>query len=182
MKPEKPADWITASLFGLILVFTAWVWISPVGISPAPDINLVSLQGKKLNPARFGKRPLLVTFWATTCATCVAEMPHLREIWHDYNKAGFDIIGISMYYDRPDHVAATVKHRKLPYPIVIDLNRKVMQAFGMKRPLTPTTYLISPDGRIVYHKIGKLRIRRLRRKIESMLTQSGARYTKGKHN
>ncbi len=162
-------DRIIAAAVLLIVAFTLFLWLSPEGIRAAPDITMTTLQGKKLNPAKFRNRPLLVTFWATDCASCIAEMPHFIQLYRDYNKAGLEIIGVAMYYDRPDRVFATVKQRKLPYPIAIDIRKLVMRAFAIKRPVTPNTFLISPGGRIVFHKIGLLDFKRLRKRIEAML-------------
>lgn len=163
---------IEVTIFSAILIFTVYIWLSPEGIRDAPDIDLTTLTGAKLNPSKLNNKPVLVTFWATNCTTCMHEVPDLKKMHADYHKQGFQLIAVSMYYDRPDRVNEVVKLKKMPYHIVFDTEQKIMSAFDMKHALTPTSFLISPNGRIVYHKIGKIKIDRLRRKIELMLANS----------
>jgi len=160
-----------------ILAFTAFIWLSPKGIAAAPNIELTTLKGKTINPATLANKPTLVTFWATSCATCMQEVPEFKKMHFEYHPLGLNIIAVAMYYDRPDRVSEVVKQKQMPYHIVIDIEKKAMQAFKMKRALTPTTYLISPSGRIVFHKVGKISMKRLRRKIELMLAQGKSKNT-----
>ena len=125
------------------------------------EIQLASLQGK----------PVLVTFWATTCPGCIKEMPHLIELYDELASQGLEIIGIAMDYDPPSQVLAMSKARNIPYPIVLDIHADAARAFGNVR-LTPTSFLIAPDGRIVYQKIGTINMARLRENILGMLGSS----------
>ena len=96
-------------------------------------------------------------------------MPHLIELYRELHPRGLEVIGVSMYYDPPIQVVEMIKRRNIPYPVVMDLDRKILTAFGMQTPLTPTTFLISPDGRIVLQKSGIIDMQHLRRDIENML-------------
>ena len=113
-------------------------------------------------------RPVLVTFWATTCPGCLKEMPHLVELYEELGNAGFELIGIAMSYDPPNRVLELTTERQLPYPIALDLDGALAAAFGNVM-LTPTSFLIGPDGRIIKHKIGEMDINELRQQVESML-------------
>ena len=145
-----------------------WLWTSPTGLKWAPDVTFTTLEGEKLNMGELRGRPVLVTFWATTCPGCLKEMPHLVELYEELGNAGFELIGIAMSYDPPNRVLELTTERQLPYPIALDLDGALAAAFGNVM-LTPTSFLIGLDGRIIKHKIGEMDINELRQQVESML-------------
>jgi thiol-disulfide isomerase/thioredoxin len=111
---------------------------------------------------------VLVTFWATTCPSCIEEMPHLIELYRELNPKGLEIIGVAMVYDPPAQVRAMAEQRQIPYPIVLDSEERIAREFDNVR-VTPTTVLISPEGRIVHYRLGFLDMPKLRDTIEAML-------------
>ena len=113
-------------------------------------------------------RPVLVTFWATTCASCVKEIPHLAELYREFSPRGLEMIAIAMAYDPPNHVLAMRDARAIPYPIALDIEGTAARAFGNVR-LTPTSFLIGPDGRIVQHNTGELDLADVHGQIRSLL-------------
>ena len=146
-----------------------WLWLSPSGLKFAPDVAFTTLEGEKLNPEELRGRPTLVTFWATTCPGCLKEMPHLVELYEDLSAAGFELVGVAMSYDPPNRVLELSAERQLPYPIVLDLDGALAAAFGNVM-LTPTSFLIGPDGRILRHWVGEMDMAALRRQLESLLS------------
>ena len=163
------------SLFALALIGTlGYLWVAPAGLKTSPDISLMTIDGKELRLAELRGKPLLVTFWATTCPGCIKEMPHLIELYNELSPQGLEIIGIAMDYDPPNQVVAMSKARNIPYPIALDIHAQASRAFGNVR-LTPTSFLIAPDGQIVYQKLGEMSMAKLRQDILAMLgpTQTG---------
>ncbi|MEM7292815.1 MAG: hypothetical protein AAF420_05375 [Pseudomonadota bacterium] len=61
-----------------------------------------------------------------------------------------------------------VERQRVPYKISLDIDGAIAHAFDETR-LTPTNYLINPDGRIVFRKIGEMDIAKLRDDIRAML-------------
>jgi len=155
---------IAVSILGLL----GYVWFSPAGIGSAPEIKFTTLDNRPLTLQSLKGKPVLVTFWATSCTGCIKEIPHLIELHNKLSAKGLTIIGVTMAYDPPNHVTELVKRRKLPYTIAMDIDGSVSRAFGNIK-LTPTTFLISPDGRIVLKKIGDLDMASLTTRIEYML-------------
>ena len=156
-------------VFAVILAVAAfWVWLTPVGLSHAPDIALKTIDGRTLQLKAFRGQPVLVTFWATTCATCIKEMPHLIELYQELSGSGFEIIGVAMYYDPPNQVLEMARERQIPYSVALDIDGSVAKRFGNVL-LTPTSFLIAPDGKIVHQKIGELNITQIRQRILAML-------------
>ena len=164
-------------LFGLMLIgVLAYVWLTPGGIVRAPDITLKTLQGESIPLASLQGKPVLVAFWATSCPGCIKEMPHLAALYKALSPRGLEIIGITVPRDRPDHVIAMVKAKQLPYRIALDIEGTASQAFG-NVSLTPTSFLIAPDGRIVHQKTGQLDMQKIQRLIESLLPVQTASFT-----
>jgi len=157
-----------------VVLAAAYMWFSPSGAQPAPKIELTRLDGgQKIQLDSLRGRPVLVTFWATSCPGCIKEMPHLIELYHELAPKGFEIIGIAMAYDKPNHVMEMQKDKQIPYPIVWDGMSEAARAFGGVR-LTPSHFLINPDGQIVKHKIGEIDIKLLHAQILSMLNKPRA--------
>ena len=157
------------TLFAVALLGTlAWLWFAPAGLKTSPDISLMTIKGEEIQLASLRGKPLLVTFWATTCPGCIKEMPHLIELYDELAPQGLEIIGIAMDYDPPNRVLAMSKERNIPSPIALDIHADAARAFGNVR-LTPTSFLIAPDGRIVYQKTGTINMVRLREDILGML-------------
>ncbi|MEO5574348.1 MAG: TlpA disulfide reductase family protein [Gammaproteobacteria bacterium] len=159
------------TLFALTLIAAlAWVWFAPAGLQKAPDVQFSTLDGRTIKLAELRGRPVLVTFWATTCPGCMKEMPHLISLYRELAPRGLEIIGVAMNYDPINDVIALTKNRQIPYPIAHDTQNQAAQAFGDVR-LTPTNVLIAPDGRIVQQSIGEMDMAQARAQIMAMLVQ-----------
>ncbi|MFA7592955.1 MAG: TlpA disulfide reductase family protein [Thiohalobacteraceae bacterium] len=160
---------ILLGLFALVLVGAlAYVWLSPEGLKRAPEVALRTIDGNEINLAGLRGKPVLVTFWATSCPGCVKEIPHLIELYRDFAPQGLQLVAVAMDYDPPDHVLAMRDARQIPYPIALDSKGEAARAFGDVR-LTPTSFLIAPDGRIVRQKIGEMEMADVRAQIRAML-------------
>lgn len=158
------------TFLALLGVVTAaiWLWLAPTGARAAPDVTFTTLDGQRVDLTSLRGKPILVNFWATTCVGCVAEMPHLAELYEEFNAEGFEIVGVAMYYDPPNQVLELTRQREVPYPISLDVDGQIGKAFG-DVSLTPTSFLVDPNGKIVFHKIGELDMDALHNRVESLL-------------
>jgi peroxiredoxin len=164
----------------IILLVAAIIlaWLVPGGPKTAPDITLLTVDGGQVALSGLQGNPVLVTFWATTCRTCVREIPEFIELYRELSPQGLKIIAIAMYYDPPDRVLSMIRGRDIPYTVALDIRADAARAFGNVR-LTPTAFLIAPDGSIVYRKTGELPFERLRKDIMKMLEQPAAGNPRG---
>ena len=163
---------ILVAVFALALMGgLAVLWLAPADPEQIPDITFTTLQGKKLGTPELQGRPLVVNFWATTCSSCIKEMPHLIELYEELSPHGLEVIGIAMAHDPPNRVVAFSQSRRIPYPIALDIQGLAAKAFGDVR-LTPSTFVIAPDGRIVHHSRGPLDIPKVRTLLRDMLAQN----------
>lgn len=165
---------IALGLFIILLLGGAgYLWLTPSGMQEAPAINVTTLEGQSVALSSLEGRPVLVTFWATTCPGCVKEMPHLIDLHRELGPRGFEIVAIAMAYDPPEQVRELARQKQLPYTVAID-DGSAAVAFGDVK-LTPTSFLIDPQGRIVQQKLGEMDMEQLRIRILGMLAQSGNR-------
>lgn len=169
----KPRDILIGTLAVVLLGTLGYLWLAPAGLKHSPDITLLTIDGEELRLADKRGKPMLVTFWATTCSGCIKEMPHLIELHEELAPRGLQIVGIAMDYDPPSQVLAMRKSRNIPYTIALDLNAGAARAFGNVR-LTPTSFLIDPQGLIVYQKLGEMDMKRVRETILGMLETNAA--------
>lgn len=163
------------SLLGIAIVITvavaAWVWNDSYRYDDAPVVSFTMLDGSKPAMQDLGGKPVLVTFWGTSCVECIREMPILISLHEEFNSRGLNIIGVAMPFEPPHLVYQFQQMRKLPYQIALDVDGSVSQGFGDVR-LTPTTVLVSPQGKIVYRKTGPFDEQWLRQRIAGMLEAS----------
>jgi thiol-disulfide isomerase/thioredoxin len=137
----------------------------------APESTFVLLDGSKKTTADFKGKVVLVNFWATSCVTCVAEMPKLISTHQKYAAQGFDTLAVAMSYDPPSYVVNYTETRRLPFKVVIDNTGEVAKAWGDVK-LTPTTYLVNKRGEIVKQYVGEPDFAALHLLIEKLLAQS----------
>lgn len=149
----------------------ALLWLAPEHPARAPDIALTTLQGERLSIPELRGKPVLVSFWASTCPRCLDEIPHLIELYEELAPRGFEIIAIAMAYDPPNRVVTLSQAKQIPYPIALDIQGDAARAFG-NVSFTPSAFLIAPDGRIIHRKTGELEINKVRAMLLEMLAQS----------
>ncbi len=158
---------IAVLLLGLLAAGAYW-WVTDYS-TRVPDVALTTTTGKVIRLPQLHGRPVLVTFWATTCPSCMKELPQMSRLYRDLSPRGLEMIGISVYYDPPTQVTEVMRAFHIPYPVVNDVMMKASEAFRMVRVVTPTTFLIDPDGHIVARYTGPLDFPKVRARIGAML-------------
>ncbi|NBW51311.1 MAG: TlpA family protein disulfide reductase [Betaproteobacteria bacterium] len=137
----------------------------------APASTFVLLDGSQLQTKDLRGRVTLVNFWATSCTTCVAEMPHMVETYEKYKGKGYNMVAVAMAYDPPSYVVNFAQTRKLPFDVAIDNTGAVAKSWG-EVTLTPTSYLVDKRGEIVKRYVGQPDFAELHRLIEKLLQET----------
>ena len=137
----------------------------------APSSSFVLLDGTKISTEQLQGKVTLVNFWATSCTSCVAEMPELVTTYNKYKGRGFDTVAVAMSYDPPSYVVNFAQSRQLPFKVAIDNTGSAAIAWG-KIQLTPTTFLLNKRGEIVKRYVGTPNFTELHQLIEKLLAQS----------
>ena len=137
----------------------------------APPSSVVMLDGSKQDTSSFKGKVTLVNFWATSCVTCVAEMPRIISTYEKYAPKGFDTIAVAMSYDPPAYVVNFAQTRALPFSVAIDNTGAVAKAWGGVK-LTPTTFIVNKRGEIVKRYVGEPNFAELHQLIEELLAEA----------
>jgi peroxiredoxin len=136
----------------------------------APASKFVLLDGTTTTTADLKGKVTLVNFWATTCATCVKEMPSLVSTHQKYRDKGYETIAVAMSYDQPAWVVNYAQSRQLPFKVALDNTGELAKNWGDVK-LTPTTYLVDKQGRIVKRFVGEPDFAALHQLIEELLAK-----------
>lgn len=153
----------------LFLALGGWFGYTQHGqYRAAPSVSFPLVDGRLLSLTALRGRPVLITFWATSCRTCVEKIPALSELYRQLAPRGLEIIAVAMAYDPPNRVLQLSQALRIPYPVALDVDGSRARVFD-EVSLTPTTLLIDPDGRIVSYKVGEFDLSTLRQRLEPML-------------
>jgi peroxiredoxin len=137
---------------------------------PAPESTMVLLDGSKHTTQAMKGKVTLVNFWATSCTTCVAEMPQVVDTYNKFKTQGFDAVAVAMRYDPPSYVVNYAQTRALPFKVAIDNTGAVAKAWGDVQ-LTPTTYIVNKRGDIVKRYVGAPDFAALHQLIAQLLAE-----------
>lgn len=116
----------------------------------APDFSVKADSGKRITPAKFGGRMLVVNFWETACVPCVQELPSLTSFARKFKGEGVVVVAIS-----GDEDAAKYRRFLTDHHVILntyrDPSRKIGGSFGTYA--YPETYVIQ-NGLVVRKVVG----------------------------
>ncbi len=153
------------ALLGLALFFA----LSLLKKESAPPVSFRMIDGQQVSTQDLRGKVVLVNFWATSCSTCIQEMPALVQTYNKYREQGLEFVAVAMSYDPPSYVLNYAKTRELPFKVALDADGSVAQSFGDVK-LTPTTFLIDKEGNIVKRYVGIPEFGALHELIEKSLS------------
>jgi peroxiredoxin len=137
----------------------------------APQSRFVLIDGSTLTSQDLKGKVTLVNFWATTCVSCVKEMPMITDTYNQFKDRGFETIAVAMSYDPPDWVQNFAQTRQLPFSVALDNTGEIARDWGDVR-LTPTTYIVDKRGRIIKRYVGEPDFRALHQLLDKLLAES----------
>ncbi|MBO1924234.1 MULTISPECIES: TlpA disulfide reductase family protein [Thiomicrorhabdus] len=163
---------IGSKLFGVVVIgllaTLVYVTVFSDGLGKAPEVMVTNNQGEEIALNK-PKKPVLVNFWATSCPSCIQEMPDMAKMKQELGDR-FELIAISMEYDPQEQVQKFVQANPYPFVFVMDKDGKIAKSFGDVL-LTPTSFLIAPNGKIVYKQVGELHFADVTERIKQMSPQ-----------
>lgn len=149
-------------------------WAGLTGCSArgaVPPFDYTLLDGTRYTSDTLRGQVVLVNFWATTCAVCVAEMPQFVALHRTLAPRGLKTLAVAVRHDPPASVARYAESRQLPFGVAIDNTGAIAQAFG-EVEATPTTFLIDKRGRIDRRIVGLPDFENLGRRIGSLMAEA----------
>ena len=156
--PGKKTYLVAACLLSLA---TLLYWQTRLNL-PSPDssLRMQKTTGEIKQLRDYQGKFILVSFWATSCIICLKEINQLVDFYQLNQENNFEILAISMYHDRPDWVVQTIKDKNISYPVFFDIDKQISKNFG-NVIATPTSFIISPAGDVIYQHAGKTDFRRI---------------------
>jgi peroxiredoxin len=114
---------------------------------PAPPIGANDMDGKRVEIADYAGKMLLIDFWATNCAPCLAEFPNLRQLYKDFHDKGLEIVGVS-FDDSPDTVRGYAARARLPWRMTMNESPEGQIARRFKTKTIPALFLVDRKGTV----------------------------------
>jgi peroxiredoxin len=124
------------------------VALAPAAVpqSAAPDFTLRTMDGKNLRLQEQRGRVVMINFWATWCAPCRQEMPHLSKLYDKYRGSGFELLAVNVDEEQAKAIGLA-QQLKLKFPVLFDGERKQVSGLYDLKAM-PSTVIIDRDGRV----------------------------------
>lgn len=145
------------------------VAIAPTnGSGEAPVFQAPGLRGGCVELARYEGRPLVVNFWASYCNPCRKEFPLLKQALEQHRDEGLQIIGVS-HDDIDDDARAFADEFDATWPLALDPDNAIAEAFVLRPDALPHTYFVRRDGTISADLFRGLSRKELDQELEKIL-------------
>jgi peroxiredoxin len=135
----------------IFLSFSLSLIIS-IGYSQLPNINLKDVNGVTKNLSKFSNNgnPIIISFWATWCKPCKAELNTIAEEYDDWtDETGVKLIAVSIDDARSStRVEPYINAQGWEYLVLLDPNGDLKRAMNVNN--VPHTFLVDGNGKIVW--------------------------------
>jgi peroxiredoxin len=136
-----------------------------------PNVAYTLLDGTQSTTAQLRGKVVLINFWATSCTTCVHEMPQVVATYEKFKNRGYETLAVAMSYDTPAYVINYAETRKLPFSVAIDKTGVIAKSFGNVQ-LNPTSVLVNKRGEIVKRYVGEHDFVALHKLVDRLLAET----------
>jgi peroxiredoxin len=145
--------WIVLAV--LVVGMTAWIYskqgFGTTDLGKAPEFSTTTLDGRTLSSQDLRGRVVLLEFWATWCAPCVATMSSMHSLEQKFSGRPFVLVGVSLDQDA-DVWRAFVKKNKMTWPQCLDQSHDLQTKFHVQG--SPAYILIDGAGDIRFRQSG----------------------------
>jgi thiol-disulfide isomerase/thioredoxin len=117
---------------------------------PVSDFAVRSLNGEQIQLADLRGRWVVLNFWATWCAPCVAELPLLQQL-AERHADQLTVLAVNMREDEAEVRAFVVQHN-LSLPILLEPDDQTLLEYGVQG--LPLSIVVSPDGEVLQRHLG----------------------------
>jgi peroxiredoxin len=125
--------------------------LTPSQSIEAPDIALKDLEARSISLYSLRGKVVFLNFWGTWCGYCREEMPSIQRMYNTLKNREFEVLAVSVN-DTPEAVKSFVSQNNYTFPVVLDLEYKATQLYGIRG--FPTTYIIDKKGNLVGKLVG----------------------------
>ncbi|MDJ0870578.1 MAG: TlpA disulfide reductase family protein [Gammaproteobacteria bacterium] len=126
--------------------------LTPVeGRPPAPELDLLDMEGVRHRMADYRGKVVIVNFWATWCPPCREEMPSMQRAYEQLREEGIEMLAVNIG-ENEDIIFAFTANYPVEFPLLLDLDSATIQNWPVRG--LPTTFVVDPQGRLAYRAIG----------------------------
>jgi cytochrome c biogenesis protein CcdA/thiol-disulfide isomerase/thioredoxin len=146
---------------------------------PMPELSgaVAWLNSPPLTREQLRGKVVVIDFWTYSCINCLRALPYTEGWYAKYKDAGLVVIGVHTpefaFEKERSNVEQAVRDLKITYPVAIDSNYKIWQAFNNE--YWPAHYFIDGKGRIRHHHFGEGEYDESERVIQELLRENGAK-------
>ena len=133
----------------------------------ADDFLLTTLDGSQMSLADYRGRTVFLNFWRTDCPPCVREMPAMQEFMRDQGDDGAVVLAVNQGEDAGDVREFLADLGITDIPILLDPDVDLRTDYPYSG--LPTTYVIAPDGRVTFQKIGEFTLTEMNTYLDATL-------------
>lgn len=153
------------------------------GVLPGFEGGTEWINSTALTPAALRGKVVLVDFWTFECYNCLNALPHVKELYAKYKDRGFVVVGVhtpEFARERvPDNVKREVAKLGITYPVVIDNDNKIWNAFHNQ--YWPAAYYADATGKMRFYHFGEGRYDEQDKVVARLLAERDANTTRGNH-
>jgi hypothetical protein len=145
------------------------------GELPGFDGATAWLNAAPLSPAGLRGRVVLVSFGTYTCINWIRSLPYVRAWADKYSEHGLAVVGVQTpefeFEGDLDNVGRAIKEMDVPYPVAVDNDYAVWQAFD--NHYWPALYFVDAQGRIRHHHFGEGEYEQSEMILQMLLREAG---------
>lgn len=117
------------------------------------NFKLRDLSGKTIDMNELKGRTIFLNIWATWCGPCRMEMPSIQQLYNEVDKSKIVFIMLSVDKDNHDSkVSQYIQSEQYTFPVYRPVDGDLPEQIRV--PSIPTTFIISPEGKIASKNVG----------------------------
>lgn len=124
------------------------------------DFNLYDQYGKEHKLSEYRGKTVFLNFWATWCPPCRGEMPHIEDLYKEYNKNQDEVVILGVASPNlgnegsEEDIKEFLNQNKYNFPVVMDKDGALTYQYGISA--FPTTFIIDKDGYVTQYVPGAM--------------------------
>jgi len=143
-------------VFGLMVALGMGIATAAAEKEDVVDFTLKDLQGKTHKLSDYRGKWVVVNYWATWCPPCLEEIPDLSDFHDKHKDTKAVVLGINTEQLSTSRLSDFSDSYLISYPVLPALNDPLADHMLGPIPALPTTYIVSPNGRVIARNVGPL--------------------------